>query len=74
MVQQCYLDGEVRVGNQIWNGVSFDGRNLSIGDKVTIRNVERLNLIIEKTYLKNSRRKGDNRITDFYDFLLRINI
>jgi hypothetical protein len=71
--QKRYPDWGVRVGNQIWDGVSVDRFNLTIGDEVTIRSVEGLKLIIEKTRLKNSRQKGGKRITDLFNFLLRIN-
>lgn len=41
-------EGKVKVGNEMWNAVSIDGEDISVGETVIIRDIDGLRLVVER--------------------------
>jgi len=49
VISACTPIGKVRIGNEIWNAESIDGNSIDDGEKVLVREIQGLKLIIEKS-------------------------
>ena len=54
-------EGKVKVGNEMWNAVSIDGKSIAVGDTVVVRDIDGLRLVVEKSYNKLMLSNADQR-------------
>lgn len=55
VVEECNPQGKVRVETELWNAISLEG-HLKVGDRVVIRDLEGLTLIVEAQTHENDGR------------------
>jgi len=48
VIEECAPIGKVRIGSEVWNAESIDKKKIGASDRIIVRDIEGLKLIVEK--------------------------
>ena len=48
VLEKCAPNGKVQIGSEIWNAESIDEREIEASDRILVRDMDGLKLIVEK--------------------------